>query len=169
MNKSVKILASCAIVVSMAAVVPVLAEAAPFHGNHRAAVQTLTPEKQAAYNNIMEESYKKMLPLHDQIQAKEMTLRALSPNPNTKPEQITALVDEIMKLRQQVRVERDAHVERIQKEVGIDMPRGFGMGRGAGKHMWADKGQKSKRYGFGRGCGFDGREGPRRGFGPQGR
>ncbi|MDL2271932.1 periplasmic heavy metal sensor [Desulfovibrio sp. OttesenSCG-928-I05] len=132
MNKSTKIIAACAMAVGLASAMPMLASASPFYGHRQAAVEALTPEKQTAFNAIMKDSFQKMQPLREQLYSKEMTLRALSPNPNTKPEQITALVDEIAALRKQMNAEFEACAARVQKEVGIDASRGFGPGMGMG-------------------------------------
>lgn len=148
MNRRVTILAACVIAVATAVAIPMLADAAPFHRHHRFA-QELTPEQQAAISAIRQEHFSKTQALRDQLEAKHMTLRVLSPNPNATPEQLSTLVNEIMTLRGQLRTEHQAMAERMRQETGIAIPDGFGMGRGMGCFMERDGGG----YGPGRHCG----------------
>lgn len=163
MHRTTKIVAACAMAIGLASAMPMLASASPFHGRHQAAIEALTPEKQTAFSAIMTESFQKMQPIREQLRTKEMTLRALSPNPNTKPEQLTALVDEIAALRKQMSTEFEACAARVQKEVGIDMSRGFGPGMRMGMGMPDGNGHHWEGHGS-----FGGHRGGR-GNGPQGR
>ncbi len=101
------------------------------------AVEQLTQEKRDLLKAIMDEHRKDVAPLRDSMWEKRTLLDALSANPNTKPETITALVKEMGELRAQMQAKRDAVHNRVSKEVGIDLPMGFGMhdgGRGHGRH-----------------------------------
>ncbi|WP_051307052.1 periplasmic heavy metal sensor [Desulfomicrobium escambiense] len=90
------------------------------------AVAQLTQEKQDLLKAILDEHRKETQPLRDTMWEKRTLLKALSGNPNTKPEAITALVREMGDLRGQLHAKRDALEARVQKEVGINLPMGFG-------------------------------------------
>lgn len=137
MNRRVTLCAACVIAVAAAIAVPLLADAAPFYRHHRFA-QELTPEQQAAISAIRQECFNKTQALRDQLEAKHMALRALSPNPNATPEQLSALVDEITALRGQLRAEHQAMAGRMRQEAGIAFPDGFGMGMGRGPAQGLD-------------------------------
>ncbi len=90
------------------------------------AVQQLPQEKQDLLKSILAEHRKDTAPLHDSMWEKRTLLEALSANSNTKPEEIKALVREMSELRAQMQTKRDALQARVSKEVGIDLPMGFG-------------------------------------------
>ena len=101
------------------------------------ALEQLTQEKRDLLKAIMDQHRKDIAPLRDSMWEKRTLLDALSANPNTKPEAISALVKEMGDLRAQMQAKRDAVHNRVSKEVGIDLPMGFGMhdgGRGHGRH-----------------------------------
>lgn len=114
-------------------------------------MEQLPQEKQDLLKNILDEHRKDTQPLHNAMWEKRTLLKALSSNPNAKPEAITALVGEMSDLRAQMQAKRDALQDRVSKEVGIDLPMGMGK---HGRHG------KGGRGGFGHG-GHDG-------FGPRG-
>ncbi|KAF5061329.1 Heavy-metal resistance [anaerobic digester metagenome] len=153
--KSTRIIATLAIVGIIA--VSTLSFAGPMRGmggrgdcqalDRNPAVAQLTQEKQDLLKAILDEHRKETQPLRDTMWEKRTLLKALSGNPNTKPEAITALVREMSDLRGQLHAKRDALESRVQKEVGIDLPMGPGQ-RGGHRGMG------------GRGQG---------GFGPQGK
>lgn len=102
----------------------------------------LSPEKQSAYEAMMKEHYNRVSPLRDKLNAKDIELDALSRNPNAKPEAISKLAGEVAELRAQLRNERIALGDRMEKELGVQ-PRGMmrggmgyhhGGGRGHGGH-----------------------------------
>lgn len=103
------------------------------YGNQQA-YQTLAPEKQAKYDTILDEFNTKMTPIRDQIWAKKTQLRALSGNPNTKPEDVSKLTSDIVSLREQYRKEAAALDTRMEKEVGIKTSFAS-MRHGGGRHM----------------------------------
>jgi zinc resistance-associated protein len=121
------------------------------------AVAQLTQEKQDLLRTILDEHRKDTQALRDGMWEKRTLLKALSANPNTKPETITALVHEMGDLRGQMHARRDALEARVQKEVGIDLPMGFGH-RG-GHRGDCGNGQDGRGRGGHRGMG---------GFGPCG-
>ena len=115
------------------------------------AVAQLTQEKQDQLKAILDAHRSETQPLRDTMWEKRTLLKALSVNPNAQPETITALVREMSDLRTQLRAKRDALETRVEKEVGIELPRGFG--------------QRGEHRGDKRGMGGRSRDG-RGGFGP---
>jgi zinc resistance-associated protein len=112
------------------------------------AVEQLPQEKQGLLKSILSEHRKDTEPLRSAMWEKRTLLKALSSNPNTKPETITSLVGEMSDLRTQMHAKRDALQDRVSKEVGIDLPMGFGKhdrhgkgGRGQGGHGQRGMGQ----------------------------
>ena len=103
---------------------------------------TLSPEKQSAYEAMLKDHYNRVSPLQDKLDAKELELNALSRNSNAKPETISSLAKEVTDLRAQLRTERVALGDRMEKELGVqpdNMMRGgmgyhHGGGRGHGGH-----------------------------------
>ncbi|MBE1424766.1 zinc resistance-associated protein [Desulfomicrobium macestii] len=122
--------------------------------NMNPAIQQLPQEKQDQLKSILDEHRKDMAPMHNAMWEKHTLLKALSGNPNTKPETITALVGELSDLRVQMQTKREALQARVSKEIGIDLPMGFGM------HDRRGKG------GHGRGHGEFGQRGMGRGMNP---
>jgi len=123
--------------------------------NQNPAVQQLTQEKQDQLKSILDEHRKEMTPMHNAMWEKRTLLKALSANPNTKPETITALVGELSDLRAQAQTRREALQSRVSKEIGIDLPMGFGMDdrRGRGGRGHGGFGQRGMGQGMGRGMG----------------
>lgn len=103
-----------------------------YEGNDHYTGKALTPEKQQIFDQIMLESRAKMTPLMDKMWAKQTELRALSDNPNTKPESISKLVAEMSELRTQMRNEMIARNDKIKSSVGINPGYGMHNGRGHG-------------------------------------
>lgn len=122
--------------------------------NRNPAIQQLPQEKQDQLKGILDEHRKEMTPMRNAMWEKRTLLKALSVNPNTKPETITALVDELSDLRAQAQTRREALQSRVSKEIGIDLPMGSGM------HDRRGKG------GHGRGHGESGQRGMGRGMNP---
>ncbi len=92
----------------------------------------IPPDKQAAFATLLAAHHAEMAPLHDTLWAKQVELRALSANPNTKPETIQAMIKELTDLRAQARVKTDAFRAKVQQELGVTLPYGMGHGRGMG-------------------------------------
>jgi zinc resistance-associated protein len=118
------------------------------------AVAQLTQEKQDLLKAILDEHRTQTRPLRDAMWEKRTLLKALSSNPNTKPETITSLVREMTDLRGQMQAKRDAVEARVQKEVGIDLPMGPGHrggNRGMGGRFGDGRGAMQRGEGFGYG------------------
>lgn len=118
------------------------------------AVAQLPQEKQDLLKAILDEHRTQTQPLRDAMWEKRTLLKALSSNPNTKPETITALVREMSDLRGQMQAKRDAVETRVQKEVGIDLPMGPGHRgghRGNGGRFGDGRGAMHRGDGFGHG------------------
>lgn len=118
------------------------------------AIQQLPQEKQDQLKSILDEHRKDTTPTRNAMWEKRTLLKALSGNPNTKPETITALVGELSDLRTQMQTKREALQAQVSKEIGIDLPMGSGM------HDRRGKG------GHGRGHGESGQRGMGRGMNP---
>jgi len=104
-------------------------------GYNAGQINQLTPEKQEAYRKIMKSFQDKVEPLRESMWQKRLELKALSPNPNTQPADIKALVKEIGDLHTQMRNERQALNDRLEKEIGIKIRRGMGGPGMRGQHM----------------------------------
>lgn len=92
--------------------------------------QALTPEKQAQYDAIMRDFAEKTAPLRDKLAAKYMEVRTLGQSPTPDPKAVGKATEELVALRNEFAKERQAMIERIAKEVGINVlyggPRGHG-------------------------------------------
>ncbi|MEG1610135.1 MAG: periplasmic heavy metal sensor [Bilophila sp.] len=75
----------------------------------------LNAEQQKAYTGIMQDFETRITPLREQAIAKHTELNALSQNPNTRPETISALVRELTDIRSQIHKERLALNEQMTK------------------------------------------------------
>lgn len=126
-----------------------LSFAAPMHGQGRHGYghmgyqgEQLAPEKQAQWNAIMEAHHKDVQPLRDALWQKQIELDALAVNPNTKPEDIRVLTNEMMTLRKELQAKKEAVRAKIRQDVGVDVPmRGRCAGGGGcygqgGRGMW---------------------------------
>ena len=103
------------------------------HGGHpgqriNCIYQALTPEKQAQYDGIMKDFADKTAPLRDKLAAKYLELRTLGDSPTPDPKTIGKATEELVALRNDFAKERQAMVERIAKEIGINVLQGKGMG-----------------------------------------
>jgi len=69
-------------------------------------------EHKAQREKLIKEHHNAVAPLHEQLVQKQMELDVLAPNPNVKPEELKALVAEIISLRKQIRtLKGDFHKE----------------------------------------------------------
>lgn len=125
--------------------------------NQNPAVQQLPQEKQDLLKSILDEHRKDTAGLRNSMWEKRTLLHALSANPNATPESITALVREIGDLRAQMQTKRDALEARVSKEVGIELPMGFGNHdrRGMGGHGRNHGGFGQRGMGPGMGAGMN--------------
>lgn len=92
----------------------------------------LSPEDMAAVKAMKREHRQKTEPLRDQFWAKRMEYEALVANPNSKHADIKAVIEEMKKLRAQLREERRTLDEALEAR-GFD----FGPGR-PGPHFGGD-------------------------------
>jgi zinc resistance-associated protein len=124
-------------------------------GTQNPAIQQLPQEKQDLLKSILDEHRKDTAGLRSSMWEKRTLLEALSANSNTKPEEIKALVREMSDLRAQMQTKRDALEARVSKEVGIELPMGFGNHdrRGMGGHGRGGFGQHGMGQGMGSGMG----------------
>lgn len=124
---------------------PMIADARPFghgcgpgdcYGNGPGGgwSQSIPDDKRDAARALMQAHRDKVQPLYDAIWVKETTLRTLRDNPNVKPSELTALIDEMASLRAQIREEHRAFAVQVKKETGVDTPYGCGMQGPGFKH-----------------------------------
>jgi len=95
----------------------------------------LSPEKAANVERIYERNQTKLQPLQDDLYAKRLELNALAQNPNTKPETIKNLAQEITELRKDIRAQSEIMSSSLDKETGMRSGyhrNGRGMGGGSG-------------------------------------
>ena len=64
-------------------------------------------ERKAQREKLIKEHHAAVMPLHEKLVQKQMELEVLSPNPNVKPEELKALVGEVISLRNQIRTMKD--------------------------------------------------------------
>lgn len=118
--------------------------------HYNTAYQSLTPEKQAAVDKLIQEHVAEVTPLRTQLQAKRLELDALSGNPNVQPEQVSKLAAEVADLSSKLRASGLAFRDKLSAETGIDaLPYGGGYG-------WDGRGGRACGFGGqGRGCAYD--------------
>lgn len=166
MNKRIVITFTVLALVSMSA----FAMAAGKGNRARNYEPTLTPEKQAAVEKIVDQHHVKLVELREQIWAKQTELQALSRSGKAERSDIQSLIGDISKLRTTMNTERDAMRTEIEKETGIKaFGRGFhrgggygggaGMGYGAGEGCPGIGGGSGMGYGPGSGMGYGGHGG----------
>ncbi len=96
-------------------------------------VSDFTPEQEARLDTLVQEHIAVVQPLRTQLDEKMLELKMLSPNPNTKPETISALTKEVSGLRNQLDQENASFRAKLEKE-GLPSFGGMGMGqRGMGR------------------------------------
>ena len=119
--------------------------------HYNTAYQSLTPEKQAAVDKLIQEHVAEVTPLRTQLLAKRLELDALSGNPNVQPEQVSKLAAEVADLSSKLRASGLAFRDKLSAETGIDaLPYGGGYG-------WDGRGGRACGFGGqGRGCDFGG-------------
>ena len=119
------------------------------YGNH-AGMSARSPENQSAYDAMMKEYYSRVSPIQDKLDAKDIELEALSRNPNAKPEAISKLANEVAELHSQLRAERMALGDKMEKELGVQPSRGM---MGCGMMGYRHGGHHGGGHG-GHGCGY---------------
>jgi hypothetical protein len=113
------------------------------------AYKQLGPEERKALEAMRRSHRQKVAPLRDQLWAKNKEYEAMAANPNTKPAEIKAIVSEMLKLKAELRQERESFFSQAQAQ-------GFYPGPGF---------RRGHDYESGCGCGL-GWDGPGRGEGP---
>ena len=93
-----------------------------FDGN--AAYQSLTPEKQAKYNEIIKSAEEAMLPLREKMMAKRLQLDTMASMPNMNEEAIAKAAAEVASLHTQMIKVHDMMADRLASELGISIQRG---------------------------------------------
>jgi len=93
----------------------------------------ITPEQMAQYKEFRNERKAALAPLRHQLTQKRMELRALSPNPNVKPEELKALVAEIMELRGKIAAVNKDFRDKMKK---AGLPSWLGSKKGAPFHKF---------------------------------
>lgn len=86
-----------------------------------AVYQALTPEKQAQYDAIMRDFSEKTAPLRDKLAAKYIEVRTLGQGPAPDPKAVGKATEELVALRNEFAKERQAMIDRIANEVGINV------------------------------------------------
>lgn len=78
-------------------------------------------ERKAQREKLIKEHHAAVMPLYEKLVQKQMELEVLSPNPNVKPEELKALVGEVVSLRSQIRTMKEEFRAEMAKLGG---PRG---------------------------------------------
>lgn len=81
----------------------------------------LSEEQMAQVQGFEKEYLEAVSPLREQLKEKKMELKALSPNPNTKPEELRQIIKDIIALEKQIDVQKDAFRDNMIK-AGIPCP-----------------------------------------------
>lgn len=90
--------------------------------------QALTQEKKAQYDAIMKEFADKTAPLRDKLAAKYIELRTLGNSPTPDPKAIGKADGRTRGAPQRIRQGTRAMVDRVAKEIGINIFQGQGAG-----------------------------------------
>ncbi|MDR2947089.1 MAG: periplasmic heavy metal sensor [Candidatus Adiutrix sp.] len=117
-------------------------------GENGLMINRMTPEEWEAFSAMRDEHRMKLAPIQDQLWAKQMEYDALADNPNTKPAEIKAIVDEMVKLRAQLRTERNSLRDQAQSK-GFHRNPGWG-GQGYG-HAYGHAYGPGCEFGYGQG------------------
>ena len=137
-----------------------------YYGNGGVGYQSLSPEKRAVADKLIQEHLAAMKPLREQLQAKRLELDALSRNPNVQPEQISRLAGEVASLSAQMRDAGDSFRTKMAEETGLGPVPFSGRGLGAGSRgcdcgRGPVAGGMGPRWDGGMGPRWDGGMGPR--------
>lgn len=110
-------------------------------GMHGGMHKNMTPEQREKMRVIMNEADAKLSPLRDQLFVKHQEMRALQNATNPDVKAVSQKAGEINALREQMRKERKAMGDRIDKELGLE-PGTHDFGRG---HMGGQGGHGGHR------------------------
>lgn len=81
----------------------------------------LSAEQKETLAKLREEHRTEMGQLREKLMRKKMELKALSPNPNVKPDELKALVAEIIDLKKQIRGKNGEHLKKL-RDAGLPAP-----------------------------------------------
>lgn len=82
--------------------------------------QTLSPDQQKQLDALMQEFRQSTQDLRDQVDAKKLELDTLGRTPNPNEETVAKVAQEFVKLRNQLRQERQAFRDKVEKEFGFN-------------------------------------------------
>ena len=106
------------------------------HSNMSQGAWNLTDAQRATYETIMKEADAKLMPLRNDLIAKNNQLSTLSNDPKADPTALGQLIKDMNSTREKMRAERETLSQRLEKELGIKTNfgdvgfHGGGMGRG---------------------------------------
>lgn len=83
------------------------------------AYNSLTPEKRAQFDTMLQDLRNKMTPLRDALYVKKQELRALQNATNPDVNAVSKVATEITNLRNKMRTEHENFVEKAEKDLGI--------------------------------------------------
>ncbi len=106
--------------------------------NHNTSMVNLSVEQQEKYDQMLNSYHDSVRPLHDSLRIKYMELDALQSNANVKPEKISALINEIAGIENEIREKRNAFSDTVQDKLGIDVHQG--------RHYLGDKGNCERNF-----------------------
>lgn len=92
--------------------------------DNNADYRSLTPEKQAKYNEIIKAAEEAILPLREQMMAKRLQLQTMASMPNMNEEAIAKTAAEVASLHTQMIKVHDMMADRLANELGISIQRG---------------------------------------------
>ena len=162
-----KMIAFPLMALALVASVPMIAQAYPHDprprdgGPARPPVPPMTAEQRAQMQTFWQEHHDAVFPLMEQLREKRMELRALSPNPNTKPEELRTIIKDIVSLEDKIDEQRNIMWDKMNK-AGLPCPMGRDFDRPGPRR--GDRGPAGPRH---NGWGPDGScWGPHHGYGP---
>lgn len=100
---------------------------APCYNTYGGGYQGLSQEKRDALDKLMQERQTALDPMIQQLEAKRLELNALSRNPNTKPEDISKLAQDVAKLQNQIQTTNRDFQGKVRSEIGIPAGQRGGM------------------------------------------
>lgn len=84
------------------------------------AYESLTPEKRAQFDTMLKEYHDKVIPMGDALYVKKQEMRALQNAATPDVNAVSKKATEINELRNKVRAEKDAFMNKLDKELGIN-------------------------------------------------
>ncbi len=103
------------------------------------AISQMSSEDQTALAALWKAHQEKAAPLRDQMWAKRMAYQALMANPNTKPGDIQPVIDDMLRIKTQLRTEREAFFNQLEaKGYSVEQLRSHFWPDGHGRHWRGD-------------------------------